>query len=138
MDRNMQQRGLMALLGGSAGLCLYALFEIIDRGLVSDRLALGLAAFGSVFFFALLGMVGPLKLGRAALGALGVGAFVAGLLVMASLRFDTVSGLLSSPVPILAAALVATIPLPFFIAQSGPRWRDYPTLFSQSWGIVVG
>lgn len=137
MDRTIMQRGLMAALGAGAGLCFYLLIEILARHLIPDRLSLGLATFGLVFFFGLLAMTGPLSVARAAVGAAGVAIVVAALVVMSSFRFERIEGLFQSPVQVLSAALLATIPLPFWIAFSGPGWRIYPVLFSQSWTIIV-
>ncbi|NUB46313.1 DUF4153 domain-containing protein [Fertoebacter nigrum] len=137
MDQIMRQRGAMALLGALAGGSLYLLGEVLEQGVLPDRAALGLTAFAAVFFGAVLAMAGPLNIPRAALGAASVALVAAGLLVLASLRFDDVDGLFGHPAPAFAFTLLASIPLPFLIAAAGPGWRDYPTLFSESWGIVV-
>jgi hypothetical protein len=138
MDANLARRAAMAGLGAAGGLSLYGLGEILDRQLLSDRPILALASFVGVFFFALLAMAGPLRIGRAALSALGVALLTAALLTFASLRFDHAGDLLESPLPLLAALVLAAMPLPFVIAALGPfGWRDYPTLFSESWTIAV-
>jgi len=133
----MRQRGLMALIGGLAGVSLYLLAKVLDRGLLDERAALALAAFAAAFFTALLALAGPLALRRAAVGAVGVAAVGAGLLVWASLRFDTVGQFIETPLWALTGTVLAFVPLPFVIAASGPGWRDYPTLFGQAWTIVV-
>ena len=133
----MRQRGLMALIGGLAGVSLYSLGQVLERGILNDRGALALTAFAAVFFTALLALAGPLALRRAAAGAAAVAVVLAGLLVWASLRFETVEGFLATPLWALAGGVLALVPLPFVIAASGPGWRDYPTLFGQAWTIVV-
>jgi len=134
----MQQRMILALIGAAAGVGLYVLSEVLAGDLIGDRMALALAAFTWSFFFALLGMAGPLRVERAAVGALAVGVAVAGLLTLAGLRFDSIEGLANSPLPGTAVLVLTTLPLPFVIASaSGPGWRDYPWLFAQAWGIFV-
>lgn len=137
MNGAMRQRGLMALIGGLAGASLYLLTQVLERDILSDREALALSAFAVAFFIALLALAGPLALRRAAAGAAVLALGVAGLLVWASLRFATVEGFMAAPLWALAGAVLALVPLPFIIAATGPGWRDYPTLFTQAWTIVV-
>ncbi|MDT8854090.1 DUF4153 domain-containing protein [Paracoccaceae bacterium Fryx2] len=137
MDSGTRARGAMALLGALAAGSLFLLSELLDQHLLPDRLALGLAAFAASFFTGLLAMAGPLPIRRAAAGALAVAAAVAALLVLASLRFDTVDGLFDSGLPVFASAVVALVPLPFIVAAQGPGWHNYPVLFLQSWTVVV-
>jgi len=127
----------MALIGGLAGVSLYLLAQVLDRGLLDERAALALTAFAAEFFTALLALAGPLALRRAAAGAVAVAVVGTGLLVWASLRFDTVEQFVMTPLWALAGTVLALVPLPFVIAACGPGWRDYPTLFSQAWTIVV-
>ena len=137
MNGAMRQRGLMALIGGLAGASLYLLTQVLERDILSDREALALSAFAVAFFIALLALAGPLALRRAAAGAAVLALGVAGLLVWASLRFATVEGFMAAPLWALSGAVLALVPLPFIIAATGPGWRDYPTLFTQAWTIVV-
>jgi len=133
----MHKRLVLALIGAAAGVGLYALSEIIDGELLGQRLTLALAVFTTAFFFGVLGMAGPVQTGRAAAMAAGVGLVAAALLSLAGLRFDTIDEIANSPIPFAAVFVLTTIPLPFLIAASGPGWRDYPSLFSQAWGIFV-
>ncbi|TKA94672.1 DUF4153 domain-containing protein, partial [Cereibacter changlensis] len=137
MDRNMRQRLVMAGIGGLAGLSLYLLLEVLSRHLLPDRAALGLTTFSTVFFAAWLAMAGPLRTGCAVVAALGLGLVVAALLSLTGLRFDRVEAIFDQPMTPLAVALLSSIPLPFFIALAGPGWRDYPTLFTEAWTVVV-
>jgi len=137
MDQITRQRGIMALIGGLAGVSLYLLGQVLEQGLLPDRAALALTAFAAVFFGALLAMTGPLPVRRAAVGALGVAMVTAALLLLASLRFADVGDLFGHPAMTLAALVLATVPLPFIIASHGPGWCNYPALFSESWTIVV-
>ena len=62
---------------------------------------------------------------------------VALLLAWASLRYVRIEAFLAAPLPWIAGLVLGAVPLPFVIAAFGPGWRDYPTLFTQSWTIVV-
>jgi hypothetical protein len=138
MLRMVRMRWTLTSAGALAGLSLYLLGEIMAQGLLTPRLALALFAFGAVFFGGLLAMTGPLGLGRAASGALAVALVVAALLSWAGLRHPAVEGLFETPYPLLAAAVLGFLPLPFWMSAAGRGgWFDYQTLFTQSWTIVV-
>lgn len=137
MNDMMRQRLVLALVGAAAGASLYTLSEIIDGDLLGHRLTLALAAFTTAFFFGLLGMSGPLRPDRAAMFAAGTALILAALLSLAGLRFDTIDGIANSPIPLTAAFVLGTVPLPFLIAAAGPGWRDYAALFTHAWGIFV-
>lgn len=137
MDRQFRQRGIMAGMGAGAGLALWLLTEVLSAGVLEGRPALFVTTLASVFFGCLLVMTGPLHPLRAALSALPVALAAALLLAWASLRFETVDGFLMTD-PWLAGFAIVFLPLPFLIAAGRPEgWRHYPTLFSESWGIVV-
>lgn len=137
MTAQMRHRLEMGAIGAAAGLACHLLALVFDGDLLGARAGLALAAWLSVFFTALLAMTGPLRLIRAALGALILALVVAGLLALASLRFDTAEGLFESPIPFLAYLVLCFVPLPFVIAAAQGRWRDYPLLFSAAWTIVI-
>jgi hypothetical protein len=127
----------MALIGALAGISFYVLSEIADSEMLSDRGFLALVSFAATFFTGLLAMAGPLPILRSAIAAAVLGVVATILFQWASLRFDTLDDYFFGPFPVLATAIIATVPLPFIIASSGPGWRDYPALFSSAWTIVV-
>jgi Domain of unknown function (DUF4153) len=137
MDKVMQNRVVMAVVGALAGISLYALSELLQQDILPERVAFALAIFAGVFFTAVLALAGPLRLVQAAVGALGVAVLVTALLSWAGWRFESVDGLLNSPMHVMAAFAVAALPLPFIIAWHGAGVRDYPTLFTAAWGIIV-
>ncbi len=137
MTGTLQQRWLMAFIGALGGACLYALVEIVDHDLFSDRVDLPLIALVGTLFGSLLAMAGPIGAAKAALNAIGLALVTAVLVFLSSLRFDSADGFFNSPLPFLAAFIVATLPMPFLIARAGPGWRDYPALFLSAWTIVV-
>jgi Domain of unknown function (DUF4153) len=137
MSETLQRRWLMALIGLLGGACLYGLIEVLDREVLDERLTLPLIALVATLFGSGLVMIGPMRPGRAALSAVGLAVVTAVLVWLASLRFETADGFFYSALPTLAALVVASLPVPFLIAQAGPGWRDYPTLFLEAWSIVV-
>jgi hypothetical protein len=138
MDRRMRRRGALTLTGALCGAGLYALAEVLRRDQVSDQIALGSAVFAAVFAGALMVMVGPVRYGRATLSALLVGVAVAGLMLVGAQRYTTAEAYLSTGLPILSGFAVAFLPLPFLIAAGGKAgWRDYASLFRESWSLVV-
>jgi len=79
----------------------------------------------------------PVLIGRALLWAGGMAVVPAGLLLWASLRYPTVEGLGNDPIALLAYGILLTVPLPFLIAADRRMPRDYPTLFNESWRLVI-
>ena len=137
MDILTRQRGGLALTGAGAGFALWTLDEMSARGDWSEKVHFGLAALVFTFFAAILALTGPMRLRRAAVAALPVALSVAGLLSIAAARFDRVADFQMTGLPFVAAFLLGFLPLPFVIAASGRGWRDYPTLFVESWRMVV-
>ena len=132
-----QHRAIMALIGALAAGSLYLLARLIGTHWLVGRPALALILATGVFFGGVLISAGPLVLRRAALGALGVAIIVAGLFTLASFRFTAADGVIGSLLPMLAVAVLVWLPWPFLVAAAGVGWRDYPSLFSAAWGIVV-
>lgn len=137
MNGLMRRRGGLALTGALAGLSLWALDEITLRGAMPERLSFLVTAFAVVFFGGLMAMAGPLTLRRAALSAGPLAAVVAGLLLLASLRYDAMAQFHFADLSFVAAFALCFLALPFLIATAGPGWRDYPALFGESWLLVV-
>ncbi|MDA5556290.1 DUF4153 domain-containing protein [Shimia sp. MMG029] len=132
-------RAEMAIVGGLAGVSIWALIEKAHE-VVSHPLAyLALTGFVSGFFAVLLGLSGPHRIGRAALPALGLSAVAAALLTWCGLRFDTLEAFAAAQHPIVAWALFLMIGTPFVGAtlRDHHSLRDYGHLFDVSWGILV-
>ncbi|MCV2881399.1 DUF4153 domain-containing protein [Actibacterium sp. XHP0104] len=138
-DKVAEGRITMATIGALAGLCQWYLIDILTD-LLSDNLTLLLfitANYG-VFFVSLLALIGPLRIGPAALWSTWQALAVAGLLTWASLRFEQLDDFLQTPYALAASAIIALIPLPFIITRRVEgRWLDYSGLFNHSWNIVV-
>jgi hypothetical protein len=128
-------RWRLALVGAAGGALLWAVLEALDRGLIGDRTAEVLGALVSTLVVGILAMAGPIGQGPALRRALPLAGATAALVWLGGLRFD--EGLDGSALSVLAALVVATLPLPFLIAQTRGVWRDYAALFLEAWSIVV-
>lgn len=130
-------RWLLAGFGALAGAILWALLEVADADFLPSRLILVLFAGAVAFFGSGLMMAGALSLRRTLAGAAMIGCVTALLILLVSLRFADADDITNGPIAIFTAMIVVAIPVPFLIAQGGPGWRDYPSLFEGSWAIVV-
>lgn len=126
-----------AVAGALGGAALWMALEASERDWLNDFPVLALFAFLVSGFGALMAMAGPIGLWRAVPRALGLGLAVAALVWLTSLRFANVDDFMSGPITVLAAFTVATLPVPFLIAQARSRWNDYPVLFLEAWSIVL-
>ncbi len=133
------ERIRMAAMGAVAGLALWVLVDVLPNLISNDRAVMFLAALAGSFFLALLAASGPLRTGAATVVGLAVSVVPSLLLLWGSFRFDTVKDYLETGHPVVAFAVLASLPVPFLIAKLGPvaDWSDYPELFNQSWNIVV-
>jgi hypothetical protein len=125
----------MALVGAVVGLLVWAVFEAGDAGWFGDRHGVVLFALILTAGMATLAMSGPIPFRQALPRALGLAAVTAALVWLGGLRH--VDGIFGSGLSVLAALVVATLPVPFLQVQALGNWRDYTALFSASWAIVV-
>ncbi|PJF11079.1 DUF4153 domain-containing protein [Pseudorhodobacter sp. MZDSW-24AT] len=137
MDTLITRRALLTGTGAVAGLALFALSELAAHSLLIGLPLLAVATLIAAFFAALLAMAGPLTLGRAAVGAALVAVTVTLLLTVAALGFAPAQQVLDSAHAVLGAVILTLVPLPFWIARHGAGWRDYATLFRETWAMVV-
>lgn len=129
--------GLLGFLGGAA---TWLLVHVLPDMMADNRrLLLFLGALSAGFFPAALALMGPLRARLALPAAAALALPLAGLMVWASLRFDTVGAFVKGGSPWVFFALLLFLMLPFAIAAlgRGTRWSDYGVLFTQSWMIVV-
>lgn len=133
----VQKRGVMALIGALAGGALYLLGLVIEAEWLAGRPALALVVLAGVFFGGLLATAGRLALRRAVLGAAAVAVVLGALCLWASLRFAAPADLAGSMMAVISVVLLAWLPWPFLMAQGSLGWRDYPSLFQESWDLVV-
>lgn len=135
----LARRVALGAIGATGGLAGWLLAVRLPERIESLPAYVLLTALVGGYFAALLALVGPLKLRAALLWALAPAAFAAALLAWASLRYDALPELLARPETVLAYLIVLFLPLPYLVAALRPSvsWRNYPTLFDESWGMVV-
>lgn len=134
-----QGRILYAAIGAGAGLAAWLLIDVLGEVIPSERLYLFCAMFAAGLSCTLLAMIGPLRLPVALSLAGGLALLIAGLQLWASLRFATLQDHFQTPWSVLASIAILQIGMPFLIAAAlpGKGLRDYPTLFTQAWSILV-
>ncbi len=137
MTSQIVARTQLAIAGGLGGLLVWAVIKALDRDMIGDYPALILTGAIVTLFGALLGMAGPIGLGRALLRAVGLAAVVAGLIALTMLRYGGPDDFVQAGIPVLAVLVVATLPVPFLIAGAKSGWRDYPALFLEAWSIAL-
>jgi hypothetical protein len=132
-------RAAHGAIGLIAGLAAWYFIEDLPGSLENPQAYLAVGAFLGAYFAGLMALTGPLRL-RTALPVAAITALPAALLLgWASLRYDTLAEMFTRPEPVLAYLVLVSLPLPYLIAgfRPGAHWRDYDTLFSESWGIVL-
>lgn len=137
MTGQIVARTQLAIAGGLGGLLVWAVMEALDRDWIGDYPALILSGAIVTLFGALLGMAGPIGLGRALPRAAGLAALVAGLIALTMLRYASPDDFVQAGLPALAVLVVATLPVPFLIAGAKSGWRDYAALFLEAWSVVL-
>ncbi len=134
MPSGITMRVMLGAVGAFGGLALWALWKIFDVGMVSDRVALMLAAFVAAGLAAHLAMSGPLAQKQAMARALMLGAGVGLLITLAAFRYDNVAD--TQPISVALVVVIFHLSLPFLISQGmGRGFRHYPTLFIESWAL---
>lgn len=135
----MARRLQFILLGLLAGVSFWQLSELPWEWR-DDRAFSAVAVLALAFFGGALGMLGELGARRALLWAAAIALPAAALTWLKSLGFSDVEQMLRAGHVAVALLVVTVLPVPFAIALAkGGRsgWRDYATLFSESWTIVV-
>lgn len=137
MTSQIVARTQLAIAGGLGGLLVWVIIEALDRDWIGDYPALVLSGAIVTLFGALLGMAGPIGLGRALPRAAGLAAVVAGLIALTMLRYASPDDFVQAGLPMLAIMVVATVPVPFLIAGAKSGWRDYAPLFLEAWSVAL-
>lgn len=139
MSPTSRNRIAAALAGALAGVAGWALVDVVPDALDAPRAILALSTGAAAFFFVLLVTLGPLSPGRAGLAGAIVAVPATALMVLASHRFDAVDAFLETVHPLVALAVLMTVPVPYLISGLGPRrrWLDYAGLFDAAWAALV-
>ncbi|WP_137110423.1 DUF4153 domain-containing protein [Rhodobacter sp. SY28-1] len=137
MTGQIAARTQLAIAGGLGGFLVWTLVEALDRDWIGEYPALILGGAVVTLFGALLGMAGPIGLGRALPRAAGLAVVVAGLIALTMLRYASPDDFVQAGLPVLAVLAVATLPVPFLIAGAKSGWRDYAALFLEAWSVAL-
>lgn len=137
MENPKQGRAVPVVIGALAGLALWLVDMPALQAALTERMQFLLGSLVVVFFGLLLALTGPLRAGRAIAAALPLAVGVALMLLMASMRHETVAAFHFSDLAFVAAFVLAVLPLPFVIAAAGPGWRDYGAVFGEGWLLVM-
>ncbi len=129
----------MALIGGLAGLSLWALIEWLDDVLISPHLYLVVTTAVAGFFSVLLALAGPARIGVSVLAAAILAGLGAALIGWSSLRYDALDPFIEGSYALLAwgVFLFVATPIASAMLEVRGRWPDYAHLFDHSWNIVV-
>lgn len=143
MDEGREMRGsqvlLLAAAGGLAGIAAWLVVDRLPGLGLAPRAELGLAALTTLFFAALLALLGPLRPRDAILGALVLALPSTGLLLLGSLRFDDMRRYLDSGHPIIATAIPVLVALPFLVSafRIDQGWARYEAVFDNAWDLLA-
>lgn len=134
-----QRRIVMVVSGAIAGFSTYALFEYLPDLTDSSQVLTAIITGILSFFLVLLIAIGPLTPVRAVQAALSVALPIAVLMVLVSLRYHSLDSMMDAGHPVVAGATLLFVATPFVLGLFDPdtQWRDYATLFSRAWEIVV-
>jgi hypothetical protein len=130
-------RTAMGLFGFAAGVALWVLSDFVLGALGNPRLELLLSATAVAYFLPALLLSGPMSMPRALVWALAPGVIAPALLVWSSLRFDTLSELGGSPLPLAAFFVLVVMSLPYLVALERRETFSYTILFNEAWRIVI-
>ena len=138
-SKDISSRATMALIGGIVGFAMWMLIDVVPDVLTNPHVFVTVTAAVAGFSGVLLGIVGPVPLRRALLGALMLAIPAALALGWASLRHDTLEGFGDDGLALLAWIVILFVGTPFMAVRliTPDRWRYYGDLFDFSWSVVV-
>ncbi|MFT4959494.1 MAG: hypothetical protein ACI92Z_000569 [Paracoccaceae bacterium] len=138
-DQVAINRLFVAILGGGAGLALWALTDNWNDPMISPVLYLAIFVFVIVYSLVVLALAGPLGPIRALQGALILAMPVTALASLAGMRFVVATDLLDNQIVMTAILLLVLFATPFLSCwlTDRPSWLQYDTLFDSAWVIAV-
>jgi len=128
----VRDRSLLFVLGGGAGLALWALADHVGAAGLPPALYVALFTFVAGYSAVGLALMGPVPPARALAGALLIALPLTALVSLAGLRFETATELLDDPVMLSVAGLLVLFATPFLSVWLRDRARalDYAALFN--------
>lgn len=135
----VRDRSLLFVLGGVAGLALWALSDNVGAAALPPALYLALVTFVASYSGVGLALMGPVPPARALSGALVIAVPVTALVSLAGLRHEVATGFFDDPVMLSVAAVLVFFSTPFLSVwlRDPARWRTYAALFDSAWTITV-
>ena len=130
----------MSAVGVAGGGATWWLVEVLPDLLSNDRLGLLISMSVLGVFLVTMAMMGPVRLGRAVLGGLGLSLGIALLTFWASFRFDSASAFFEGGHPAAAVLVLYLVGIPFLLVMlehGRGAWKDYAALFQTAWTIIV-
>lgn len=137
MTPTLRNRLIMSGFGGVAGICFYALSEVVARGVFSDRLALAVGLFILMLFGGAITMSCAMPLRRALTMSAALGALIAALVSWAGFRFETLDQFDGDPILVSAVLVLGLLPLPFLMAMHTAHWGSYAAVFRHAWALFL-
>lgn len=130
---------MLVLIGGAAGLALWALGEAWRTGALPPAVWLALVAFVAAGATVALALGGPLDAVRALAGGAGLSAVLCVLLLGASARYSVATDILDAPEILGIWMVLVFLATPFLSVrlQDRANWLDYCALFQTAWTMTV-
>ncbi|MGR3677753.1 MAG: hypothetical protein ACU0AZ_07200 [Paracoccaceae bacterium] len=135
----VRDRLIFCVMGAAAGLALYFLSEIWTYPGWSASTFLAIFSFVAVYSVVVLALIGPVRPGKAALGAFGIAVPSAALVTLAGQRYSVATEIFDSGPTLGLAFLMVFLSTPFVTLwlRDKSRWKDYELLFEASWSMVM-
>lgn len=135
----LKDRLSLSALGGGASWALWALGRNWDQAVIAPLAYVALVTFVATWCGVALALSGPMRLGRAIGGALGLAIPVTGLACLAALRMQVATDLLEDPATIILGFVFVLFATPFLSVwlQDRSEWYRYGALFQTGWAVGI-
>lgn len=137
MDQFFKNRVQMAAMGLASALAAYGLAQLAQAQILQDRGLLAAVTLIGIFSGTVLLTSGPISLRASAIGGAALAVLVTVLMQLYALRYTSMIDVTTFAWPFVASLVLATLPLPFWIAHQRGQWRNYDVLFTEAWSILL-
>lgn len=137
MDQFFKNRVQMAAMGLASALAAYGLAQLAQAQILQDRGLLAAVTLIGIFSSTVLLTSGPISLRASAIGGAALAVLVTVLMQLYALRYTSMIDVTTFAWPFVASLVLATLPLPFWIAHQRGQWRNYDVLFTEAWSILL-